>query len=36
MFEFDEVIEFDKTKYEDNIARHTFPEEEGKGADVDE
>ena len=39
MFEFDEVIEFDEAKYEDNIARHTFPEAEesdGKGVDVDE
>ena len=31
MFEFDEVIEFNEAKYEDNIARHTFPKEEGKG-----
>lgn len=30
MFEFDEIIEFDQAKYEDNIARHTFPEV-GKG-----
>ena len=36
MFEFDEVIEFDEAKYEDNIARHTFPEHQGKGVDVDE
>ncbi len=36
MFEFDEVIEFDETKYEDNIARHTFPEHQGKGVDADE
>ena len=36
MFEFDEVIEFDEAKYEDNIARHTFPEHEGRGVDVDE
>lgn len=28
---FDEVIEFDQEKFEDNIARHTFPEHEGKG-----
>lgn len=31
MLEFDEVVEFDREKYEDNIARHTFPEHEGKG-----
>ena len=36
MFEFDEIIEFDEAKYEDNIARHTFPEHQGKGGDVDE
>ena len=36
MFEFDEVIEFDEAKYEDNIARHTFPEHQGKGVDEDE
>ena len=36
MFEFDEVIEFDEAKYEDNIARHTFPEHQGKGDDTDE
>ena len=36
MFEFDEVIEFDEAKYEDNITRHTFPEHEGKGDDIDE
>ena len=36
MFEFEEVIEFDETKYGDNIARHTFSKEEGKGVDVDE
>ena len=36
MFEFDEVIEFDEAKHKDNIARHTFPEHEGKGVDVDE
>ena len=36
MFEFDEVIEFDEAKYKDNIARHTFPEHQGKGVDVDE
>lgn len=34
MLEFDEVIEFDRDKYADNIARHTFPEpdeQDGKG-----
>ena len=36
MFEFEEVIELYESKYEDNIARHTFPEHEGKGVDVDE
>ena len=36
MLEFDEAIEFDEAMYEDNIARHTFPEHEGKGVDVDE
>ena len=36
MFESYEVIEFNEAKYEDNIARHTFPEHEGKGVDVDE
>lgn len=36
MFEFDEVIEFDEAKYEDNIARHTFPEHQGKGDDTNE
>ena len=36
MFEFEEVIEFDEAKYEDNIARHTFPEDEGEGVGVDE
>ena len=36
MFEFDEVIEFDEAKYEDNIARHTFSEDEGEGVEVDE
>lgn len=34
--QFDEILEFDEKKYQDNIARHTFPEHEGKGADVDE
>ena len=33
MFEFDEVIEFDEAKHEDNIDRHTFPEHEGKGVE---
>ena len=36
MIEFDEVIEFDEALYEDNIARHTFPEHQGKGVDEDE
>ena len=36
MFEFEEVIKFDEAKYEDNIARHTFPEDEGEGVGVDE
>ena len=36
MIEFDEVIEFDEAKYEENIARHTFPEHQGKGVDEDE
>ena len=36
MIEFDEVIEFDEAKYEDNIARHTFPVHQGKGDDTDE
>lgn len=32
--EFDEILEFDQAKFEDNIARHTFPEPDeldGKG-----
>ena len=33
MIEFDEVIEFDEALYEDNIARHTFPEDDGKGVE---
>lgn len=36
MFDFDEVVDFDQAKYEDNIARHTFPEVEeidGKGVE---
>ena len=33
MFEFDEVIEFDEAKHEDDIDRHTFPEHEGKGVE---
>ena len=36
MIEFDEVIEFDEAKYEDNIVRNTFPEHQGKGDDTDE
>lgn len=36
MIEFDEVIDFDQSKYEDNIVRHTFPEDEGKGVNIDE
>lgn len=34
--QFDEIIEFDEKKYQDNIARHTFPEVDnldGKGDD---
>jgi len=30
MFKFDEVVDFDQAKYEDNIVRHTFPDHEGK------
>ena len=33
MIEFEEVIEFEEAKYEDNIARHTFPKHEGKGVE---
>ena len=36
MIEFEEVIEFEEAKYEDNNARHTFPEHQGKGVDEDE
>ena len=33
---FDEILEFNEELYQDNIAKHTFPEptnEEGKGED---